>query len=274
MKLAVSMWSLHRKYFHDGWTVIDFLKHCRAEGIENVELLDVFWRNQAEELEQVVDFCATNGITVAAYAVSNDLAQADSVSRAAEVEKIVRGFPIAKRLGTRIVRVFAGDIKQGMDFDTCFTYIVQGLREAAVIAADYGITMALENHGRLAGRSDQVRAIIDAVGSPYLRSTVDVGNFILVEQGSVEATRDLTMYAAHVHFKDLKRSPTSEGYKSLAGVPFLFTAIGDGEVDLVGVVGVLKERGYDGYASIEFEGDGDELEGLRKSVAFSRSKLS
>ena len=81
-------------------------------------------------------------------------------------------------------------------------WIVDGLSAGAEYAHQNGITLALENHGKMAGRSDQVKTIIEKVGSPGLRANLDTGNFLLVGQNPVDAANELADLIALVHLKD------------------------------------------------------------------------
>ncbi|MFK4997046.1 sugar phosphate isomerase/epimerase family protein [Bacillus sp. N9] len=56
-------------------------------------------------------------------------------------------------------------------------WIVEGLKRCAQMAEQEQIYLAIENHGLLAGRSEQVEEIIKKVNSPYVKSTFDTGNF-------------------------------------------------------------------------------------------------
>ena len=111
-----------------------------------------------------------------------------------------------------------------------------------------------------------------------MRANVDTGNFLLVNQNPVDAIRDLAPLAAYVHLKDFRRrgrdEQVSESYAALDGSHFVGTAIGAGEVDLRAVLATLREAGYDGWLSIEFEGTGDAKEGLQASVAATRDLMT
>jgi sugar phosphate isomerase/epimerase len=48
-------------------------------------------------------------------------------------------------------------------------------------------------------------------------------------------------------------------------------ALGDGLVDLRGVMGRLKELNYPGAISVEYEGPGDSDEAVRRGLAHLRS---
>lgn len=56
MKLSLSMWSMHRTTRENQGTVLDFLTFCQQEGIGQVELLDVFWKDKEAEIPAVLAF--------------------------------------------------------------------------------------------------------------------------------------------------------------------------------------------------------------------------
>lgn len=268
MELCVSMWSVHRKFYNNGWTVIDFLKFCRESGVRYVELLDLFWRDAEAELPAVLEFLSENDMAVAAYAVTNDFVHHEAAQREAALEAVRNGIHFARRLGSPVVRVFSGNLKEGYDFDSAFTYIVDGLRAAAVAAAD-DIVLALENHGQLAGRGDQVKRVIMEVGSKQLKSAFDVGNFYLVGQQPMEALAELSGFLGHVHVKDFVLS--DKGLLATTGEYFAGEVCGSGIVPYEDILSTLAAIEYRGVLSVEFEGEGDELEGVRQSLSFLRS---
>lgn len=270
MELALSMWSLHRTARAEGWTALDFLDYCRREGVRRVELLDVFWRDVETELPQVVEFARTHRIRVASYAVANDLVKADPAERYAALRQITDAIPIALALDTRTIRVFSGNLSEGFTFDSALGFIVEGLREAAATAAAEGVTLCLENHGKLAGTGSQVLDILERVGSPALKSTFDTGNFLLVDEEPLQALDILISRVGHVHIKDFAEDPAGR-YVSLGGSKFEGTAAGQGQVRLDAIVRRLGESGYSGEYVLEYEGTGNEAEGVRASYAYFHS---
>ncbi|MFD1674536.1 sugar phosphate isomerase/epimerase family protein [Alicyclobacillus fodiniaquatilis] len=271
MELCVSMWSVHRKFYHENWTTIDFLRFCRDIDVRRVELLDLFWRDAAEEVPDVLRFIRENDMEVAAYAVANDFVQADAAKRADALASVRRGLDFARQFHAPVVRVFAGNLKEGYDFESAFLYIVEGLK-AAVEGIEPEITLALENHGLLAGRGEQIKRVIREVGSSRLRSTFDVGNFYLVGQQPMEALAELSGVLSHIHVKDFVKSEA--GLRATTGEYFSGVTCGEGIVPFPDILSMLKVIDYSGTLSIEYEGDGDELDGVRQSLAFLRNLLN
>ncbi len=277
MKVSVSMWSFVR-YFQQGkMDTLQFVEHASKLEVAGVELLDFFWKNKAEEMPAVKERLAQLRLPVSAYAVGNNFVLESPEERAAQVDVIKRGVDDALFLGTKRVRVFAGDVRDGVTMDKAFYWICGGLEAAARYAERNGVILCLENHGRLAGRGDQIRAIIDEVGSDALRANVDTGNFLLVNQPPHEAVREVAALTSSVHLKDFKKAP--EGYEGVAyaalnGDKYYGTVIGEGDVGLLRVLTILKGAGYKGYLAIEFEGETDPAEGVAKSVQNARDILA
>ncbi len=265
MKLSISMWSVvsavrQKRIALPGF--IEFAARQQENGARGVELLDYFWTDPATEIAKVSRQIGAAGLELAVYSIGNDFFQPEREAWEKQLESLKTGVEVADRLGVRTLRVFSGNAKPGYTFEDGLAWIVEGLAQGAEYAARYHVTLALENHGLMAGRSDQVRQMIDAVGSPSLRANIDTGNFLLVNQNPTEAARDLAPLAALVHLKDFRRARPDETehiYKALDGLPFTGAVVGQGAVDLPAIVGLLDAAGYTGWLSLEYEGGEDPL---------------
>lgn len=265
MKLSISMWSVVAAVKQgriDLPGFIEFAARQQGNGARGVELLDYFWSDPQAEIGKISRQVADAGLELAVYSIGNDFFQPEREAWEKQLADLQTGVEVADRLGVRTLRVFSGNAKPGYAFEDGLAWIVEGLAAGADYAAKYEVTMALENHGLMAGRSDQVRQVIDAVGSPYLRANIDTGNFLLVNQNPTDAARDLASLAALVHLKDFRRARPDETehiYKALDGTPFTGAVVGQGEVDLPAIVKILDEAGYGGWLSLEYEGGDDPL---------------
>ena len=151
-----------------GSILMGFVDYAAAQGVAGVELLDMFWRDARREIPAVKARIAAAGMDVAVYSISNNFIQPNASARAQELSDLKRGVDIALELGTDIMRVFSGNAREGVSQAQGMDWILEGLSAGAAYAESQGVTLALENHGKFAGRSDQVRDIIDAVASPAL----------------------------------------------------------------------------------------------------------
>lgn len=271
MKLSVSAWSVQRDLRAKKSNLYEFIDFCRDNGVDAVELLDCFWDNEAQ-VQKIKDYLVKVNMPVAAYSIGNDFVK-DDAGRKAEVEYVKKGIDTAVRLGTKILRVFSGEEKEGIPFEQAKVWIIDCFKECAAYAEEKGIVMALENHGLFAGKSSQVKEIIDAVNSSSLRANADVGNFLLVDEDSLEAVKNLKDYIAFVHFKDFKQVTENGRYTTASGKMYVGEVIGQGDVKLKEIVDFLYESGYNGYLSLEFEGAGEPYKGTLESLQFAKSVI-
>jgi sugar phosphate isomerase/epimerase len=251
--------------------VAAFLRQAKEWQLEGVELLDFFWQDKDRELKEAIALKEELGIEVYSYSISNNFVEPDPVKRTEQLEKIADAVETAGRLGAKVIRVFCGDSKEGISFEQASSWIAEGLTAGTALAESAGLTLALENHGLFAGRAEQVSRIIAQVGSDALRATLDTGNFLLVDEDPVESVRRLAAQAALVHFKDFKAvgpEATERVYLSKAGKRYQGTVIGQGDVDLPAIVSLLKDSGYQGFLSIEFEGAGPALASVEESIKY------
>lgn len=269
MKISLSIWSVH-KYVRDKTMdnvgFIDFVGTTPAQG---VELLSVFWGDPETEIPRVQEALRRNNLELACFGACNNLAVSDPERRKAQLEDITNSVDMAARLGAKVVRAFSGDKEQSVSYEQAKQWIIDGLKEAAAYAADRGIVICLENHGLFAGKADQVLEVIREVGSPALKSTFDTGNFLLVDDDPNEAVRKLKHDVAHVHFKDFQKVDENyEGhvYKSISGERYIGKVPGEGTVDLRYILTELKKTGYDGWLTVEYEGNEEQKEGSIRSI--------
>ena len=205
MKIAVSAWSLQKLLFKDKMNIFEFLDFAFEQGVDGVELLDCFWKTpkQIQEVKKKVD---GNNWDIACYSIGNDFVTLDDSELEGQIIAVKQGIDVAADLGTKLLRVFSGNSKQGISYDQGMEKILKGFKECAPYAEEKGITMVLENHGLFAGKSDQVLAILEEVGSPNLKANADTGNFLLVLEDPLEAIKNLGKQVGFVHFKDFKTS--------------------------------------------------------------------
>ncbi len=277
MKLGLSMYSYVGAYRRGQIDIPWFIQEAKRLGVQGVELLDYFWRDPASELPAVRAALQDTGLPVGVYSVANNFVQAGEAARAAEVKKITNGVDYAVQFGAKVVRVFGGDLAPEYTYEQCLLWIIAGLKEAAEYAYGQGVTLALENHGRLAGRSEQVQTILNAVASPALKANPDTGNFLLVHQASHIEVAALATRAAMCHFKDFHVVPDSypgAAYVGTEGLKFAGTALGEGDIDLLDCVQSLREAGFDGWLNIEHEGEEDPFSAVSRSVDYTRKLLA
>lgn len=269
MKIALSIWSCHQNLRNQSWTNADFIDFVGTTKASGVELLSMFW-NAETDIPLVQEALRRNNLKLACFGACNNLSERDETKRRAQVQDIKTSVDMAELLGAKVVRIFSGDRSEGLTFEEAKVWIIEGLKEAAAYASEKGIKLCLENHGHFAGKASQVNDIISEVGSDALRSTFDTGNFLLVDENPSEAVQQLLPLVDHVHLKDFKkvapRGNEGKTYTSLSGALYAGQAPGEGDVDLSFILSQLKGADYDGWLSVEYEGNEDQLSASARSI--------
>ncbi|MCY4071576.1 MAG: sugar phosphate isomerase/epimerase [Chloroflexi bacterium] len=277
MKLSLSMWSVVSAVKAGRIDLMGFIDFAASQAVTGVELLDVFWDDAEREIPLAKERIADAGLELAVYSISNNFIRPDEADRRRELDELKRGVDIALALDVNLMRVFSGSYLEGLSQDEGMSWILEGLSAGAAYAKGLGVTLALENHGRFAGRSDQLYDIIEGVGSPALRVNLDTGNFLPVGQDPLEAARDLADLIALVHLKDMRRAAADEpGHvvADLDGGLLTGSVIGEGLVDLPAMIALLDEIGYSGWLSLEYEGADDPVRvGVPRSLDAARRLL-
>lgn len=137
--------------------------------------------------------------------------------------------------------------------------LVEGCRRVADYAAQFGIITSVENHGYFIQAADRVQRLVQQVDRENFKTTLDIGNFMCVDENPVVSVKKNLPYASMVHLKDFylrpARSGLEEGWFPTAGGDLLRGAIlGHGDIALEEILYVIKYSDYDGDLSIEFEG--------------------
>jgi hydroxypyruvate isomerase len=275
MNVSLSMWSVHHYLYNGSMSMVDFIDFTSKTDAAGVELLDIFWKNQEEELPLVDEALRKHGLQVACYAASNNFVSHDENYRKEQLQSLLDAVDMAVHFGTPIVRVFSGNVDPSVSYEEGMGYIIEGLKNACHYAEKNGIFLCLENHGQFAGKSEQVLDIIEKVASPSLKSTFDAGNFLLVGQNPNEAILHIKDVVNHVHIKDFLKvdGPGDQVLPSLTGEHYLGKVAGDGEVDLPFILQELTNSGYTGWYTVEFEGREEQKSGSIQAINYTKKLL-
>ena len=167
------------------------------------------------------------------------------------IKKLKRVIEIAAILHCPLVRVYGGVepfSQPGTWFCECWTRTVDGIRRTAEYAAKFGVKICIETHiGSLTmSVRDTVRLIEDVnmanVGMLLDYAWVELAG---VESGA-EAIRRAARHIFHVHIKDWK-------LESRIPLKKQSCLMGEGTVRWEEALKALREIGYTGYVSDEYE---------------------
>jgi sugar phosphate isomerase/epimerase len=252
------------------------VRQVREFGVREVELMDSLV--PMNEVPAIQAALAETGIKVACYDVVCDVVTPDDAERQRRIAQLKPKLQQAARLGAKLIMVVPGLTREGITDTIARQWFSEALRQLVPEASRLGLTLMVENLGVMAtfyGRSEHLNAICEAVG-PELRVTYDVGNFLLAGEDALQAFDRLAPRIVHVHCKDWQVVPatTPQAYPGVDGRWFQGAALGEGVVNLRGAIARLRQHGYQGAVSVEYEGVGEPGEAVRRGVAYLRSLLT
>ena len=268
MKLGLSTYSLLNALESGELTVLDAIDWIADNGGEHMEMVPYGYTlvDQPELADAVRAKAAQRGIDLSNYCMPANFVHANQEDLDAEVERVKQHVDLCARLGVKHMRhdVTSFTIPQEQMttawFDANFPLMVEGAQRIADYAAPLGITTTIENHGFSAQASDRVQRILHAVHRPNFRTTLDIGNFLCVDEDPLIGVMNNLPYASLVHFKDFYIRPYDqnpgggEWFRTSHGNYLRGAIVGHGDLPIRRIVKLIKDSGYDGYITVEFEG--------------------
>ena len=169
----------------------------------------------------------------------------DDDAIAEHLQYLRNAIEIAKRLDTKIIRVFTF-WKHGPSAPV-WEKIKEKFQPALPLAEEAGMILGLENEASTyVATAAEAKRLIEEMGSPALKVVWDPCNEIYADEGITpfpDAYKLVAPWIAHVHVKDGRRDPaTNEPH---------VMCVGEGIIDWRGQLRALFSKGYSGYASLE-----------------------
>jgi L-ribulose-5-phosphate 3-epimerase len=213
------------------------------------------------------------GLDLMGYSTHQGFLSPDPDKRKQNIDHTIECLEQAYQLGIPTMRVNSGTWGTSKDFDElmanrgvekpveghteedAYGWVIDAYQKLAVEAENRGVVMGLENHWGLGCTPEGVKRVVDAIGSPWLRVTLDTGNFLEDPYGRLEKLAADTV---------LLQAKTYHG----GGVWYTL------DLDYPRIARILRGAGFAGYVSLEFEGREDPLTAIPKSLATLRSAFA
>lgn len=155
----------------------------------------------------------------------------------------------AKSIGADVMRVVGSSLMFRFESHAeQIARLTKMFKEAVKVAKDYDIKMAVENH--IDFTADEVLALLDNVGSPYLGVNFDTGNFLRLLDDPIKGMEKLAPRVYATHVKDLK---PQRGVAADEWYFFSSTPVGEGLVDNLKLARLLKKADFAGFLAVEID---------------------
>ena len=240
IKIGCAAYS-YRGYLQDGrMSYGDFIEEAYQLGLDGVELT-LYWLPSEEPayFRKLKRLALSRGLPMSCAGISTNFCNPDPPEREKAVRSVEKGLNIAQELSAPCLRVFAGYVPEGYTVAEATEWTVQSLRKCAHVAENIGIVVAVENHGGVTAKADNVIRIVERVDSPWVRLNLDLGNY---RESTYEEIGKTVPYAVHLHAK--------------------VSVARDGKLDYRKIKAILERGGYNGFLSIEYEEKEDSKTGV------------
>jgi len=252
MKLSCCAYSYRDLLTSKQMKLEGFLNAAADIGLDGVELTSYYFPEQTDDYLHYIKWeVFMRGLAVAGTAVGGNFSQPDADKRRAQVEMVRDWLVKSEKLGSPVLRVFAGGVPDGVEREVAEGWVRDGLAECGETAAECGVALALENHGGLTGDAAGILALVEPfTDNPWIGINLDFGNF------TGDVYDQYKLCAPHTFTTHAKVSVAQGDKREL--------------VDYRRVVRIMHEEGYRGYLSIEFEEPEDAVAGVSRFAAYLR----
>lgn len=254
--------------------LLELIDTAAAMGFDGVEILHQMMPSEENAFCQALKHRAfVNGLCLMGFSIHQGFVSPDPAVRQRNVDHTLKCIELAYRMGIPTLRLNTGrwgtiksfdelmankgiePILEGHTEEEGFQWCIESIEKLLPKAQECGVCMGLENHWGLGRTASGVLRIVEAIRSPWLKVTLDTGNFL--EDQYAQAER-MAPHAVLVQAK---------------------TYFGGGEwytleIDYDRVASILRQAGYRGWVSLEYEGKGDPAVDVPRSLELFRKAFA
>ncbi len=255
----------------DVLTVDEFLLTAKRLGYDGVILmakrphvspLDYDKEARAKLKKRIADL----GLTLVALAGYNDFTAGMEYNPGgapqAEIQGAYLGMvaELANDLGTKMVRIFTGNKREGVAYDKQYATIVEGITIAAKEAQKYGVTLFVQNHHNIAFNYNDLYAMLKEINLPNVKAGWDPGQLLRAPDSPEEIRQSILKMKPYI-----VNTISDHGiYKAIDKKDNARIAAYDAFYN------ALKEIGYQGYLVYEMCGKIEGGGSINNLDAFAR----
>lgn len=266
-----SFWQFRNESLRDLDTCIDLAAEWGFDGVE------ILHRQMTDEsnstLQRLKQRAFINGLDLCGFSTHQGWVSPDAEKRKRNTEHTIHCIELSYALGIPTMRVNTGTWGTSRNFDElmanrgiepplaghtdeeAFGWVIDGLSECLPAAERCGVTLGLENHWGLGRTPEGVMRIVQAISSPWLKTTLDTGNFLEDPYDRLELmAADAVLVQAKTYY----------------GGGLWYTL----DLDYRRIASLLRQHKYRGYVSLEFEGRDDPRTAIPRSLEMLRQSFA
>lgn len=196
------------------------------------------------------------GLDISGTAIRNDFCLPEGAKREEDLAHVRKWIDYAALLDAPVIRIFAGVVPKGDSEDAAVARAIAGIESVLPYAAEKGVLLALENHGGITARPEQLLRLVKGVKGPNFGVNLDTGNF-----HGADPYAELAQLAPYAINVQVKTEISRAGQKKE-------------EADLSRVINILRDAKYSGYVVLEYEAAEDPMTAVPRIIKQLRKLLS
>jgi len=244
-----------------------------AMGFDGIELLLVQMTSEENSyLQKLKKQAFHSGLDLCGFSTHQGFCRPDKEYRDENIKKTIHQIELAYKLGIPTMRLNTGRWGTTKSFDDLmanrgiepaiegyteedgFKWVIDSITQCMPKAEECGVVLGLENHWGLGRTAAGVKRIVDEINSPWLKVTLDTGNFL-------EDPYDQLEVLAPDAF--LMQAKTYYGGGKWYTLDLDYARIGE----------IMRKNNYKGYISLEFEGNDAPESAIPKSLELLRESF-
>lgn len=229
------------------WDILTVISKARTFGYGGIE-----WRGgpqghvsplktpaERRDLRQRMEAHGLASLAITAY---TSFVSSEQRDRQANMDELKRYLDLAAEIGAGHVRVFLGELPAGESLAAAYPRILTCLEEGLQHAGGSGVMIAIEPHDDFV-RTTTILPILRQIDHPSLGVIWDFGNAYFADEEPETGIHVLKGRIAYVQVKDGRRR----------GISWQLCPVGQGDVPLGKIFDLLRDSGYAGALSLEWE---------------------
>jgi sugar phosphate isomerase/epimerase len=234
------------------WDLGKIISSAVEHGYDGVDFrgymgeLDIFkFPEFSSDLKQTARRISDAGLELSCFASSARVFSKTDEEAAGHLDEVRSYAEICGHFQTHFIRVFGGGIGD-VPREQAIDIAAGNLARMAGVAEDNGVCVVLETHDDWLC-CDHLKPIVEQVDSPAVGILWDVHHpYRMIDEQPSKTWDTLGKWIKYTHVKD---SYTKEG----SGRSYQLCLTGEGDIPLGEIVKVMKDGGYDGYLTLEWE---------------------
>ncbi len=273
--IACATYSFWR--FKDGlqMPIEQCIEESAAMGFDGVDILRIQMPEELSNgyLQGLKRTALVNGVDLCAMSTHQGFVSPDAQVRQKNIDETIGFVEIAYKLGIPIIRINTGRWRTSKDFDELmanrgiepvlpgyteddgYKWVIDSIEKCLPAAEKCGVILGLENHWGLSRTVEGLLRIVNTIDSPWLQVLLDTGNFLEDPYDKLERCAKQAVFMQA---------------KTYQGGGLWYTL----DLDYPRIGRIMRNAGFKGYVSLEFEGQADYKKALPESLKVLRKAFS